>query len=100
MVASMTRVRPGLVKFGQRTLVRSSALQGEPVPEGAETLLLVPGDDAVGHGLGYALLPPLLHGTFNIFAGGVGAVNAFTVTAPTLRRRLSVPCVGLRPPFL
>ena len=38
-------------------------------------LLLVPGDDAVGHRAGDALLPPVLEGAFNIFVGGARALG-------------------------
>ena len=49
MVASMTRVRPGLIQFGQRALVRGAVPEGEAVPEGSESLLLVTGRE-VGYG--------------------------------------------------
>ena len=68
-------VRPGTVQFGQRALVGGAVLQGETVPEGSEALLLVTGDDAVGHGLGHALPEALLEGAVDVLAGGVGAVG-------------------------
>ena len=68
-------VHPGPVQFGQRALVCGPVLQGEAVPEGAEALLLVTGDDAIAHGGGYALFPPFLEGVFNIFVGGAGALG-------------------------
>ena len=71
----MTRVRPGLVQFGQRALVRGAVPEGEAVPEGAEALLLVTGEGTVGHGLGHALPEPLLQGAVNVLAGGAGAVG-------------------------
>ena len=68
-------VRPGTVQFGQRALVGGAVLQGETVPEGSEALLLVTGEDAVGHRLGDALPEAFLESAFDVLAGGVGALG-------------------------
>ena len=40
-----------------------------------EAFLLVPGDDAVGHGLGHALLLPFPERAVDVLAGGAGALG-------------------------
>ena len=49
--------------------------RARPVPEGAESFVLVAGDDAVAHRVGDGLYEPLLKGAVDVLAGGAGALG-------------------------